>query len=600
MAASFEGRLGQQLLPDLLCDIALKELTGVLRLFRDEISKSIAFEAGKPINAFSSIPSEQLDNWLVKNGRTTEGLVAAAKRGQSDPTMLGAALVEKGIVTAELMMTTAGELSNRIALSVFEWTEAEYQFEESEQLACPRVMRSSTADLVMEGTRQAAACTAFVDQVAPSDLWVIRRQTAGDPVADSANLNPTEGYILSMTDSPTRLSEIATLSGLPDNQIRSAVCVLLALGMLTHVEQTHDPQTTPVERTYDEVIAGISRKLRFFESANYYEILGVDRHCSTTAITKAFHQLEAMFQSHRTDYADSAHVQQQLNELFAKIKIAHQTLTDPVKRREYDQLSGAAPPPVSTYSPNVESIIERGQALVLPKSGMQLPPRRPIRIPETKMRPAPGNNRSNGIEPGQPEGLRPPPIPPRPAGPQTRPPAVLSPEEVSRLQTPANKEAQALSFYRQGRMRFERRELDAAAHFFREAVRLDPSQSHYHFYIGIVLTIQARARREHLHHEGCHVTCHLGGALVSNPKVRYEAEQHFLRAGQIDPSNAKIALKLGQLYKEVGLLKKAELYLKQALLLDSTNAEARNELDTLHERPEEGAVDADDLDVEVR
>jgi tetratricopeptide (TPR) repeat protein len=319
-----------------------------------------------------------------------------------------------------------------------------------------------------------------------------------------------------------------------------------------------------------------------------------------TAINKAFHQLEAMFQSHRADYADSVDVQHQLDELFGKIKTAHQKLSDPLNRREYDRLSGVAPAAVLRSPPNVESIIERGQASVSPRSGMQLPPRKPILIPEIKMRAAPGNDSTGGVEPGQLDGSRPPPIPPRYSGPLTRPPAVLSPEETARLQTTENKDQRAVRFYRQGRVRLERRELDAAAHLFREAVRLDPSQSHYHFYLAIVLTIQARARHEHLHHEGCHVTCHLGGALVSNPKVRYEAEQHFLCAGQIDPSNAMIALKLGQLYKEVGLLKKAELYLNQALLLDSTNKDARHELDTLHEWPEEAGSDDDDLDVEVR
>ena len=83
MAASFEGRLGQQLLPDLLRNIAFKKLTGLLCLSRDEVSKSIAFEMGNPINAFSSIPSEQLDTLLIRDGRTTGGLVTAAKRGQS-------------------------------------------------------------------------------------------------------------------------------------------------------------------------------------------------------------------------------------------------------------------------------------------------------------------------------------------------------------------------------------------------------------------------------------------------------------------------------------------------------------------------------------
>src|SRR5262249_48320758 len=124
---------------------------------------------------------------------------------------------------------------------------------------------------------------------------------------------------------------------------------------------------------------------------------------------------------------------------------------------------------------------------------------------------------------------------PRPPGPLTRPPAVLSPDEASRLQQSTNKDQQALHFYRQGRARLERRELDAATHLFREAVRLDPSQAYYHFYLGMVLSIQAHARHEHVHHEGCHVTCKLGGRIISNPKKRYEAEQHFRRAAELEP-----------------------------------------------------------------
>ena len=75
MHSGFEGNLGLQRLPDLLRDIAFKGLTGVPRLSRDKTVKSIAFESGQPINAFSSTSSERLDVRLIKEGRTTAGLV---------------------------------------------------------------------------------------------------------------------------------------------------------------------------------------------------------------------------------------------------------------------------------------------------------------------------------------------------------------------------------------------------------------------------------------------------------------------------------------------------------------------------------------------
>jgi tetratricopeptide (TPR) repeat protein len=666
MDSGFEGKVGLQRLPDLLRDIAFKGLTGVLRLSRDKTIKSIVFQSGQPVNAFSSIASERLDTRLIKEGRTTAGLVAAATRRQPDPTLLGTALVEKGIVSAEVMKKAASELAGQISRSVFEWTEAEYQFEETEQVACPRVMEISTSELIVEAVRQATSNVAFLDLVAPSSRLVTRSQTAGDEGAASAKLNATEGYILSVINDLTSLSEMEVLSGLPDEHTRPAVCVLIALGLLNTVDEPAD-RPAPVqphhtEPANDEVIRGISRKLRLFETATYYEILGVDKLATTAAVNRAYQQLEAMFEAHRADYADRADVQRQLEELLGKIKAAHQVLGNPSARREYDRPPAApAVPPPSTHSiqgtgqprtaesgrfgpterssvrkpvpiplpelkmpvapPNdntvriersqpaarpgppgpasAEPIIERGQASESRNTKMQLPARTPIKMPELKMPVAPRNDNS-AIERGQPDATRREPAPSRPAGPMTRPPAVLTPEERARLKKPDHNDEQALHSYRQGLMRYERRELDAATHLFREAVRLDPSQAHYHFYLGLALSIQAHARHEHQHHEGCHVTCKLGGALGSNPKVRYEAEQHFLRAAELEPSNTQYPQKLGELYKEAGLLKKAEHYFEHALMLDSKNHVAKRELERLRSGGEEDDFVDEELEVEVR
>ena len=664
MDSGFEGKVGLQRLPDILRDIAFKGLTGVLRLSRDKTVKSIAFEAGQPINAFSSIASERLDLRLIKEGRTTAGLVAAATRSQPDPTLLGTALVEKGVISADVMKKTASELAAQIARSVFEWTESEYQFEETGHVACPRVMEISVADLIVEATRQATSNIAFLNLVAPTGRRVTRSQTAGNEGAPSAKLNPTEGYILSLIRDLTSLSEMEALSGLPDEHTRPAVCVLIALGLLNAIDEPDDPassaQPDNPEHADDEVIRGISRKLRLFETATYYQILGVDEFATTKTVNSAYQQLQEMFESHRANYADRADVQSQLEELFTKIKAAHEILGDPAARREYDRPPGVpstspsphsvpetgqprigeggrfgsatrsgvrkpvpiplpelkmpvAPPndntvriersqPAARPGPpgpaSVAPIIERGQASESRNTKMQLPARTPIKMPELKMPVTPPDKPV--IERGQPDAMRGAPAPSRPAAPMTRPPAVLTPEERARLKKPDHNDEQALHFYRQGLMRYERRELDAATHLFREAVRLDPSQAHYHFYLGLVLQIQAHARHEHGHHEGCHVTCKLGGALGSNPKVRYEAEQHFVRAAELEPSNTQYPQKLGELYKEAGLLKKAEHYFEQALMLDSKNRVAKRELERLRSGGEENELVDEQFELEVK
>jgi tetratricopeptide (TPR) repeat protein len=110
----------------------------------------------------------------------------------------------------------------------------------------------------------------------------------------------------------------------------------------------------------------------------------------------------------------------------------------------------------------------------------------------------------------------------------------------------------AEQYYNQGRGLYERKEYHSAVHLLREAVKLDSSRSPYHY--------------------------HLGLALIRNPRTRREADEHLAKAAELEPYNAQIRVKLGMIYREVGLPKKAESYYRAALQLDPENRAARREL----------------------
>jgi curved DNA-binding protein CbpA len=107
-------------------------------------------------------------------------------------------------------------------------------------------------------------------------------------------------------------------------------------------------------------------------------------------------------------------------------------------------------------------------------------------------------------------------------------------------------------YYQQGRAHYEKKDYYAAIQLLREAVKLDPTRPHYHY--------------------------HLGVALVRNPRTRREGESHLIKAAELDPFNGKIRVRLGLLYKEAGLSKKAEHYFREALALDPDNRVAQREL----------------------
>jgi Flp pilus assembly protein TadD len=128
----------------------------------------------------------------------------------------------------------------------------------------------------------------------------------------------------------------------------------------------------------------------------------------------------------------------------------------------------------------------------------------------------------------------------------------------------------AEQFYLQGRARFDRREYHAAVHLLREAIKLDASKPQYHFHLGI--------------------------ALMRNPRTRREADEHLVKALELDPYNSQIRLKLAMLYKEVGLTKKAEHYFRETLSMDPDNRLAQREMNSeTTKKKEAGSIWKSDL-----
>jgi Flp pilus assembly protein TadD len=73
----------------------------------------------------------------------------------------------------------------------------------------------------------------------------------------------------------------------------------------------------------------------------------------------------------------------------------------------------------------------------------------------------------------------------------------------------------------------------------------------------------------------------LAMALSKNAKWRREAEEHFLKAIEMEQFNAEYYIGLGLLYKDVGMQKRAENQLRQALQMNPENRAAREALDSL-------------------
>ena len=109
--------------------------------------------------------------------------------------------------------------------------------------------------------------------------------------------------------------------------------------------------------------------------------------------------------------------------------------------------------------------------------------------------------------------------------------------------------------YRQGRGYYEQKDYWNSVQAFRQSVRLEPGNARYRYWLAM--------------------------GLAKNSKWRREAEEHFLKAIEIDQFKAEYSAGLGNLYKEVGMAKRAQTQFNRALQLEPDNQTALEGLSSL-------------------
>ncbi len=517
-----QGQLGAKLVADLIREISANNSSGLLRLSRGKSIKAIFFESGSPVFAISNLTSEQLEHKLIKDGLATYEQIEQAKQRAGKASRPGRALIDMGVISDEALQGIVREQVKGIILSLFEWNQGDYLFDERIRATHDVTLDVSAADILLEGTRHVANHQPLAQVIAPNESVVVRAKSNGIRL-DSGKLMPIESYVLSRIESPTAVNEVGALSGITDEDAHRAVCALVAAGFLKILDDGKDVQAEPEpDELIDRVREDVMRKLHFYGSADYYEILGVTRQATTGDIKAAYYQLAKKFHPDRYRQAEYTDLRGKLEALFAIITQAYETLSQPAQRAGYDKKirqSGPLSKPASTF-------VTR-------------------KLPTNPIAPPPEEETSEDeISSAPPDTTPSAPLPPVQAA-----AVVQEPRAQASSQSPAQNAEQ---LYNQGRARYDRKEYHAAVHLLREAVKMDASQPHYHFHLGI--------------------------ALIRNPRTRREAETHLSKASELDPYNPQIRVKLGLLYKEAGLAKKAEHYFNEALSLDPENRIAKREI----------------------
>lgn len=130
MRRDLQGKLSEHLPARLLNFLFEQQETGILRLSRQGLTKSLYVVSGAPVNAESTSRDETLGRYLIKSGRITEedyekSIALMLSQGMQQ----GAALVKLGCLKPKELYQEVKKHTWEKTLAAFNWSEGEYQFE---------------------------------------------------------------------------------------------------------------------------------------------------------------------------------------------------------------------------------------------------------------------------------------------------------------------------------------------------------------------------------------------------------------------------------------------------------------------------------------
>jgi hypothetical protein len=227
-------------LPALLRESVRARRTGVLRLTRGGVRKSLYLSEGRLVFAASSDPDDRLGERLLAKGlislRAYEDSVLALQAGKRQGTIL----VENGAIRSRELVAGVNDQVRGIILSLFTWDEAEVELLEgplpSREVI---VLQMSTPDLLREGIHRIEAWSRIRAGAGPPDQTYRLA-----PMAGSVPLDPgdTESTILATLEADATLDEICAAVQGPDFLTCRSVWALWTMGVVDRV-----PQDAPTE-----------------------------------------------------------------------------------------------------------------------------------------------------------------------------------------------------------------------------------------------------------------------------------------------------------------------------------------------------------------
>jgi curved DNA-binding protein CbpA len=517
------GQLKKHPLTELVREISVAGLSGALRLTREQARAVVYFDAGEIIYAASNLRAYRLVEAVRRWDILSESQLQAVQ-GKTSDLDFGAALVEAGTLSRVKLETLVARQVSEVLYHMLLWTEGNWDFDSRVRLAEDVRVDVDTKKLLIESARRlpiefvASRLSNQSEKLSPE----------AQPTNDELALLPKEAFVLTRVDSPISINDLLAIGGLPEAETLHIIYTLALGGFL---QREKWPQALTSEELARARAAGVASANRTSpvevelksepksESITLGPIVAEEEHGQQSEIDALFAMIRIT-----TDHYQMLAVRRSANT--ADIKRAYYALA---KRFHPDRFRKDAD---SAQLARIESAfaqIAQAYDILKGKTSRATYDSKLLKQDEVAR-----TNRATAAPQQSATNLK---SDAQTASSNISPPVTGSqPEQMRRLAE--EKFQQGLSALQQGNHAFAIASLG-------EAARLSPGEPRYR--------------------------AHFGQAMSGQQQLRRSAEAEIKAAISLDANNASYHVMLAELYTEIGLLRRAQSEMDQALLIDPQN-----------------------------
>ncbi len=242
---TLRGSLEDASLPAILRPIVRDKQTGVLRITRGAVVKTVYVSEGRLIFATSTDTDDRLGEMLLRKGNITYRALEESVLGIKVGKRQGTILVESGAIRSKDLIEGVMEQVQEIIYGLLSWREGHYEFVPG---SLPSreviVLRMSTADLILEGIRRVTSWSRIRQGVGALDQ---RYALAADAhgIMSGMALTKDEVNLIATIDGVLTLEEICDAASQSDFAVCRSVWGLWAAGVLDQVPQDRGADVDP-------------------------------------------------------------------------------------------------------------------------------------------------------------------------------------------------------------------------------------------------------------------------------------------------------------------------------------------------------------------